>query len=146
MWAHPDVCRLVADNPGSVADNVGYTPPIVAVNLGNFTPMFAGRAPDVCRPLQLEAQKIEREAKPYIGFAFYREVEGLRGWLADRVQAFKEIDWRNSMRDQFDRIREKAPDLQADFIAHARAYARDFYPELQQEQEPSLEQGIEHDR
>ena len=69
----------------------------------------------------LEAQKIEREAKPYIGFAFYREVEGLRGWLADRVQTFKEIDWRNSMRDQFDRIREKAPDLQADFLAHARA-------------------------
>ena len=94
----------------------------------------------------LEAQKIEREAKPYIGFAFYREVKGLRGWLADRVQAFKEIDWRNSMRDQFDRIREKAPDLQADFLAHARAYARDLYPELKQEQEPSLEQGIEHDR
>jgi hypothetical protein len=53
MWAHPDVCRLVANNLGSFAVNLGYTPSIVAVNLGNSTPMIAGRTSDVCKPLQL---------------------------------------------------------------------------------------------
>lgn len=93
----------------------------------------------------LAAQNIEREAKPNIGFAFHREVENLKGWLAERVQAFKEIDWRDRMRDQFDRIRQKAPDLQADFIAHAREYA----PELLKEHGYDLatpERGIEHER
>ena len=78
-----------------------------------------------------------------MGFGFYRELEGLRGWIADRVEAFKQMDWRDSMRQQFDRIRQKAPDLQADFIAHAREYAPDLFPELK---EPSPERGIEHER
>lgn len=91
----------------------------------------------------LAAQQIEREAKPYIGFAFYREVDGLKGWLAERVEAFKAIDWRNDMRDQFERIRETRRDLQADFIAHAREYAPKLFPELQHE---LPEQGIEHER
>lgn len=56
MWAQPDVCRLVANNLGSFAVNVGYTPSIVAINLGNFRPMIAGRAPDVCKPLQVVAK------------------------------------------------------------------------------------------
>jgi hypothetical protein len=53
MWAHPDVCRLVANNLGSFAVNLGYTPSIVAVNLGNSTPMIAGRTSDVCKPLHV---------------------------------------------------------------------------------------------
>ncbi|RVT80662.1 hypothetical protein DXV76_20960 [Rhodobacteraceae bacterium CCMM004] len=74
----------------------------------------------------LAAQKIEREATPNIGFAFHREFDGLRGWLADRVEALKGVQWRNSLRHQFDRIRETRSDLTAEFIAHAREYAKDL--------------------
>ena len=75
----------------------------------------------------LAAQQIEREAKPYIGFAFYRrELDHLKGWLAERVEAFKAINWRNEMRDQFERVTQARRDLQAEFIAHTREYA----PEL----------------
>ena len=95
----------------------------------------------------LAAQQIEREAMPHIGVAFHAQREGLRGWLARRVDAFKEFkwpeNWRDAMREQFERIRHKAPDLQADFFAHAREYAPDFYPELKQQ---TPDRGIEHER
>ena len=58
MCISPDACLENGRFPDTlptpiVATNVGYTPRIVAVNLGNFRPMFAGRAPDVCKPLQV---------------------------------------------------------------------------------------------
>ena len=59
MWVNPDVCRLVANNLGSFAINLGYTPSIVAVNLGNLHPMFAGRDTDVCKPLQINSRNPE---------------------------------------------------------------------------------------
>ena len=93
----------------------------------------------------LAAQKVEREAMPNIGFAFHRELDSLKGWLAQRVETFKAIQWRDQMREQFARIQEKRRDLQADFIAHAREYA----PELLKEQGydlPTPERGIEHER
>ena len=93
----------------------------------------------------LAAQQIEREATPNIGFAFHRELDSLKGWLRERVDALKAMEWRDTMREQFDRLRAKKPDLQADFIAHAREYA----PELLKGQGydlPALEQGIEHER
>ena len=93
----------------------------------------------------LAAQQIEREATPNIGFAFHRELDSLKGWLRERVDALKAIEWRDTMREQFDRLRAKKPDLQADFIAHAREYA----PELLKGQgydQPAPEQGIEHER
>jgi hypothetical protein len=46
------------------------------------------------------------------------------------------------MRDQFDRILEHRPDLNAEFIAHAREYGQKFYPELQHEQGKELEQEL----
>lgn len=95
----------------------------------------------------LAAQQIEREAMPHIGVAFHSEREGLRGWLANRVEAFKEFkwpeNWRDTMREQFERIRQKAPDLQADFFAHAREFAPELYPELRQQ---TPDRGIEHER
>lgn len=93
----------------------------------------------------LAAQQIEREATPHIGFAFHRELDGLKGWLRDRVEAFKAIEWRDTMRDQFDRLRGKAPDLQADFIAHAREYAPEWL-KGQGYDLPEPERGIEHER
>jgi len=74
----------------------------------------------------LEAQKIDREPQPNIGFAVHRELDSLRGWLAEKVQTFKDVSWRNSLRDQFERIRDKRSDLTAEFIAHARQYAKEL--------------------
>ena len=91
----------------------------------------------------LAAQQIEREATPNIGFAFHREIDGLKGWLSERVGALKAINWRNEMRDQFERVGQTRRDLQADFFAHAREYAPKLFPELQQE---LPERGIEHER
>ena len=90
----------------------------------------------------LAAQKIEREAMPNIGFAVYRETGGLTGWLARKVEALKDIGWRNNLRDQFDRIRGTRKDLTAEFIAHAREYARDLIEGM----EPKKDKGLDHDR
>ena len=50
MWAGPDVCGLLADNVGSLANNLGPMPRILSANLGwksrclRVGPrMFAGR-------------------------------------------------------------------------------------------------------
>ena len=95
----------------------------------------------------LAAQAVEgelaREPNPNIGIGFYGRLRELTGHMAERVKQFDAVQWRNSMRDQFDRIRSKAPDLQADFLAHAREYYRDLFPEL--EKETRQEQGIEHE-
>lgn len=90
----------------------------------------------------LAAQKVEREAMPNVGFAFHRQIEGLRGWLADRVDALRGVEWRNSLRNQFDRIRQTRNDLTAEFVVHAREYA----PELIDGLEPELNKGRGHDR
>ena len=97
----------------------------------------------------LAAQRVEgelaREPTPNIGFAFYGHLREFTGAMAERVQHWREIGFRNAMREQMDRIRSKAPDLQAEFIAHAREYA----PELLKGHGydvPELEQGIEHER
>ena len=91
----------------------------------------------------LAAQQIDREAMPHMSFGFYRELEGLRGWIADRVEAFKEVSWRNEMREQFDRIRETRRDLTAEFIAHAREYAPKLFPELGHD---GPDKGLGHER
>jgi ATP-dependent exoDNAse (exonuclease V) alpha subunit len=90
----------------------------------------------------LAAQKIEREAMPNVGFAFHRQIEGLRGWLADRVDALRGVEWRNSLRNQFDRIRQTRNDLTAEFVAHAHAHA----PELIDGIDPEFERGQGRDR
>jgi len=90
----------------------------------------------------LEAQKIDREATPNIGFAVYRDTGGLTGWLARKVEAFKGISWRNQMRGQFDRITSMRRDLTAEFIANARNYAKDLIDGL----EPEKEKGAEYER
>lgn len=74
----------------------------------------------------LIAQRIAREALPYIASAFHREIEGIKGWLAERVETFKAVVWRNSMREQFDRIRNARSDLTAEYVAHAREYAKEL--------------------
>ena len=90
----------------------------------------------------LAAQRIDREATPNVGFAVYRETGGLTGWLARKVEALKGISWRNTMRQQFDRIRHNRVDLTAEFIAHAREYARDLIDGL----EPEPKKGPEYER
>lgn len=90
----------------------------------------------------LAAQKIEREAMPNVGFAFHRQIEGLRGWLADRVEALRGVEWRNGLRKQFDRIRNTRKDLTAEFIVHAREHARELVDGI----EPELERGQGRDR
>lgn len=97
----------------------------------------------------LAAQAIEkelgREPTPNIGIAFYGRLREFKGHMADRVQHWKEVGFRNAMRQQFEKLRSKAPDLQADFIAHAREYA----PELLEGQDYDLhaqEPGIRHER
>lgn len=90
----------------------------------------------------LAAQQVAREPTPNLGFALYRGADGLSGWLARKVESFKAINWRNQMRSQFERIRQRAPDLQADFIANAREFAPEFFPELKH-QEPEREPDIE---
>ena len=97
----------------------------------------------------LEAQGIDREPTPNIGIGFYGHLREFQGHMAERVQHWKEIGFRNAMREQMERIRANRPDLNAEFIAHAREYGRKFFPELQHEPglEPQLEQGeIEHER
>ena len=73
----------------------------------------------------LEAQRIDREAQPNIGFAFHDRLRALTGHLAQRVEA-----WRNAMRQQLDAVRWETPDLAAEFIAHAREYAARLFPEV----------------
>lgn len=90
----------------------------------------------------LAAQRIDREPIPNIGIAFYREIEGVRGWLAKKVEALKAISWRNTMRGQFERIREKRGDLTAEFVAHAREYASELLEVL----EPPHEREAKIDR
>jgi hypothetical protein len=62
--------------------------------------------------------------------------------MADRIDHWKEVGWRNAVVDQFNRMRHQYPDWQAEFIAHAREYGQKFWPELQQEQD----RGLEHER
>ena len=96
----------------------------------------------------LAAQAVEgelaREPNPNIGIAFYGRLREFQGSMADRVQHWKEVGFRNAMREQAQRIFEKRPDLNAEFIAHARAYAPKLFPELKHELQP--EQGIEHEQ
>ena len=87
----------------------------------------------------LEAQEIDREPTPNIGIAFYGHLRAFTDRMAERVERFKAIEWRNEMREQFQRIQKQAPDLTASFIAHAREYAPKLFPELQQEQGPEPE-------
>lgn len=91
----------------------------------------------------LAAQQIDREPTLNIGFAFYGLLRGFTGHLADRIDQWKQIDWRNAMRGQMQRIRATRPDLTAEFLAHAREYGQRFFPEL--EREPT-DRGLDHER
>lgn len=90
----------------------------------------------------LAAQKIEREATPNVGFAVYRDTGGLTGWLARKVDALKEISWRNNLRGQFERINRTRSDLTAEFIANAREYARELVENIT----PEHERGTDRER
>jgi len=91
----------------------------------------------------LEAQSIHREAWPNIGFAFYDRLRAFKGHLAERVERFKQIEWRKEAKEQFERVYRKAPNELASFVAHARAYAPDLYPELVENREPERQQEYE---
>jgi hypothetical protein len=93
----------------------------------------------------LEAQRIDREAQPNIGFAFHDRLRALTGHLAQRVEEWRAVGWRNAMRQQLDAVRWETPDLAAEFIAHARAYARRLFPELQPD-ERAQGRGMTHER
>ncbi len=96
----------------------------------------------------LAAQAVEgelaREATPNVGIGFYGRLREFQGSMAERIDHWKEVGFRNAMREQAQRIFEHRPDLNAEFIAHARAYAPKLFPELKQELQP--EQGIEHEQ
>ena len=96
----------------------------------------------------LAAQGVEgelaREPTPNIGITFYGRLREFQGSMADRVQHWKEVGFRNAMREQAQRIFEKRPDLNAEFIAHAREYCRHMFPELKHEPQP--EQEIEYEQ
>ena len=81
----------------------------------------------------LAAQGVAREPTPNVGIGFYGLFRGFQGHMAERIESWKAINWRNEMRQQFERVRERAPDMTADFIAHAREYAPKLFPELQRE-------------
>jgi len=89
------------------------------------------------------AQQIDREAAPNIGFAFYDRLRAFQGHLAERLDHWKEVGFRNAMREQMDKIQAKRPDMTAEFIEHAREYGQKMFPELEREQP---EQELEHER
>lgn len=94
----------------------------------------------------LAAQAIEgelaREPTPNIGVGFYGRLREFQGHMAERIEQWREVGWRNTICDQFNLMREHYPDWQAEFIAHAREYGQKFWPELQQEPD----RGLEHER
>lgn len=92
----------------------------------------------------LEAQQIAREPTPNVGFAFYGPLRAFTGHLAERLDQLKAVGFRNAMREQMDRIRERAPDMAAEFVAHARQYGQRLFPELAPEAEP--DRGPVHER
>ena len=51
--AQTDVCRQVANNPGTFADNPGRSPGLFSANSGRRTCLFAGTTVYVCKLLQL---------------------------------------------------------------------------------------------
>ena len=91
-------------------------------------------------------KELTREATPNIGIAFYGHLRAFAGHMAERVQHWREVNWRNEMRDQMERIREKGPDLTAQFIAHAREYAPKLFPELEQEHALEPQQELDYER
>ena len=96
----------------------------------------------------LAAQAIEREPSPHIGFAFYDRLREWRGHLADRVERWQQVNIAESVHDklqqQYHRIRDHYPQMQAEFLARAREYGQKFWPELNRE--PQLGRGHEHER
>ena len=78
----------------------------------------------------LAAQKIAREPMPNIGFAFHRELDGLKGWLRDRVDAFKAFSRMDGLREQFGRLQTRRRDLTAEFVAMAREHAHELAKDL----------------
>ncbi len=83
----------------------------------------------------LAAQQIHREASKNVGIGFYGHLRAFTGHMSERLQEWKAIDWRNAMRDQFHKIQKNRPDMTAEFIAHARVYAKDLIQGLDLEQE-----------
>ena len=93
----------------------------------------------------LAAQQIDRKPTPNIGFAFYDRLRSFQGHIAERFSHWKEVGFRNAMKEQMSRIQSKRPDLTAEFIAHAREYGQKFFPELQREG-PEHEQEHDYER
>lgn len=86
----------------------------------------------------LEAQAVAREATPNIGIAFYGHLRAFTGHMTERVERWKDITTR-----QMEKVKERMPDKQAEFIAIARDYFPKLFPEFQQEQALGREQEIE---
>lgn len=76
----------------------------------------------------LKAQQIAREPQPTIGLARY--IKELTGGLRERINEFRAIVFRNGVRRQMTDIQQKHPHLLAEFIARARAYGQQLFPEL----------------
>ena len=91
----------------------------------------------------LKAQKIAREPMPNIGFAFHRELDGIKGWLRDRVDAFKAFSRMEGLREQFGRLQTRRRDLTAEFVAMARDHARELVDGLGFDEK---ERGAERER
>ena len=96
----------------------------------------------------LEAQQVDREPNPNLGVGFYGRLREFTGHMAERFDHWREVGFRNAMREQMDRIMDKRPDLGAEFFVWAREHGQKLYPELQQQPglEPQREQGIDHER
>lgn len=91
----------------------------------------------------LAAQKIEREATPNIGLAYHRGLDRVTGWLAQKVEAFKAIGFRNAMREQAAKISRNKPQYMAEFMANMREHAKGMFDELSPEKGREKEAGYE---
>ena len=63
MWAERVVCRLLAWNVGSLAQNVSLPLSLLARNVSRKRPLFAGPGITVCKPLQLMDTRQHRRLK-----------------------------------------------------------------------------------
>jgi len=65
--APTDVCRQVANNPGTFADNPGRSPGLFSANSGRRTCLSAGTTVYVCKLLQLATRVGGHwEVKPHL--------------------------------------------------------------------------------
>lgn len=91
----------------------------------------------------LAAQAVAREAAPNIGFAVYGRLRAFTGHLAGRVREFEAVRFRNALRGQFESLKERRPQLMAEFITLAREHGQRLFPELHRQPEQGRGQTLE---